>query len=94
MKPEEIAFVIAVAVIIFDIWLEKSGRKTISKHIHDLFPQWLDYIIMISIVVGSGIAAGLIWKGMWGWRVGILAGIFVTVGHFFWHEDDWPPKDK
>lgn len=92
MKPEWIILIVSGAVIVYDIWLEKSGRKTISQHIHDLFPQWLDYIIMISIVVGSGVAAGLLYGGMWGWRLGILGGVYVTIGHFFWHEDSWPPK--
>ncbi len=75
-----LAFVFMVGMGIADIYLLITMRNTISQRYHNLFPQWVDIIIMIAVLV-------IIWIFL-GIQVftPVMAG--TILGHLAWHEGE------
>ena len=73
-----ITLVLMVLVGVVDLWLITAKRDTISKRYHRLFPQFVDSILMIVVLV-------LVWQ-FFGVKVftGVMAG--TILGHLAWHE--------
>jgi len=71
-------FIIMVAIGLADIYLLIIKKSTISQRYHKTFPQWIDTIIMLTVLA-------LVW---------IFFGVFVftcvmagdILGHLTWHE--------
>lgn len=71
-----IMIVIMAAVGVYDLYLVCKGRKTITKQYRELFPQWVDYCIMIVFLA-------LVW---WIFSEQAFAPVMlgVIVGHLCW----------
>ena len=72
-------FVIMAMMGIADIYLVATLRATISKRYHNTFPQWIDIIIMVSIL-----ACVWIFLGVFVFTC-VMAG--TILGHLAWHEN-------
>lgn len=73
-----ITFVLMALVGIADLWLITTKRDTISKRYHRLFPQFVDSILMIAVLV-------LVWQFLGiGTFTAVMAG--TILGHLAWHE--------
>ncbi len=74
-------FVFSIMLIIgvADIYLFITIRNTISQRYHNLFPQWVDIIIMIAVLA-------IVWIFL-GVQVftPVMAG--TILGHLAWHEN-------
>lgn len=47
-----IMIVVMAAVGIYDLYLVLKKRDTISQRYRKLFPQWIDYLIMVGFLAG------------------------------------------
>lgn len=79
-----VLFYLLVGVGVYDAWLAFSKKETISQMVHALFPQKVDYAVMIIIMAATWAVGGM--------EAFVFGMLFVIVGHFFWHEDDWPAR--
>ena len=66
-------------VLGLDMFLIWRKKPTISQRIHNLWPQKIDYAIMIGIVVS-------VWA-FFGDVAGLTAIRYCVVGHLFWREE-------
>lgn len=74
-----IILILLITTGIYDLYLYFTKRRTISQHIHRMFPKWLDIVIVCGIL-------GCTWWLGGGERtfVPVLCG--VILGHLFWQE--------
>lgn len=71
-------FVAMILMGLADIYLLIKMRETISQRYHGTFPQWIDIIIMIAVLVCVWIFLGM------NVFTGVMAG--TILGHLCWHE--------
>jgi len=64
---------LVVAITVFDVWLDKTDRYTISQRINALLPKWADVVI---------VAIGLILIGYFYLLIDVLyAAGLILIGH-------------
>jgi len=74
-----IMLTVLICIGLFDLYLYFTKQKTISQRVHQLFPKWMDIVIMCLLL-------GCIWWLFGGIKTFVLVMIGVIIGHLFWQE--------
>jgi hypothetical protein len=64
---------VAHGVFIFDLWLDRTGRRTISEYVWDVkLPGTVMYVASVAVLNGFfwGVAAGVVAGFLTGWLMG------------------------
>ena len=70
--------ILLLLVGLADLVLHFTGNKTISQYYHQLFPQWVDSIILVVLLVLTQVFFG------WATFAAVMTG--TIFGHMLWHE--------
>lgn len=80
-----------VLLLLYDwLFLYCRSKPTISQVYHALFPQWFDYVVMITFVSAYTLVVceyDIVLQGGQIVLMGLIPGIIIS--HFCWHEDNF-----
>lgn len=68
---------ILLSVAVYDVYRYLKKKRTLSQIVHAWFPAWIDFIVMVALLVAT-------WA-IWGVRAFIPVVLGVIIGHLFWY---------